>query len=1045
MERVRLTKNSITMVHHSQDPFNPHPTFPQWSIHSIYPYPFWGTMYRVARKQRYFMPALENEYLRLTIAPDIGGRIWDLYDKVGQRHLANFTSGVRSYNSGFGLNYTCGGIEINYPLAHSCTTNAKREMSFQESDDGSAAIIIGEYDRIWRTRWSVTYRLRPGQACVEQIVRVYNRSSLESRYMYWSNCGFLISPNTQFIFPEEKGSRHGHEATTFSWPLWRHHDMSLFRDVAPEPIGLYFLDSHEPFFGYYDLDNHFGLVHYADLADLPGKKNWTWGSSEATNQRLRLTHHADHELYGEVQAGRIDIQEHMDRVPPETEFEWKELWYPVRNIGAFNGAGPGAAVHAEVLDASAEKSRLKLSIMSNRRHARAMLCITSRGADPVEEVVSLDPRTAFERTITVRGMAGPEQATAITLTDVNGAVLARCRLRKPNMRDCWREVIDVRHEVQPVGAEQLFRDVETKARDCGNYDLKPLYEKVVAVDGGFSPARRELGKLALQRGNYAEAAEHLLLARRRDPDALENRYYHGMALAGLGEVEEARQAFELSCRYDWEMRSRARLAEMCLRDGDYSHAVEHLDRVAAAHPRLTRCRAMRAFALRRMGRLKEALAEITAARTIDGQDPFLQYEEVFIRAGGGARPPAKAMKALLEQVRHSELPLLEAALDYFDIAAYAEVEGVVKSIPEAGALAQFLLAYAQGKLGGKAAMATLRKACRSEPAYQHAWQQEFIEVLSWAREALPSEPRPAWHLGNLYMARRRAAEGYALWKEAERLGEKHYLLHSSLGYYEKKVASNPDAALACFRKADAASRGDLYVKHEIYELLESLNRRKEACAYLEGQTAAVRQSPKLASDLLNNYLKAGRYADFDALCREVDFRDNWQIAGPHILWQQRWMTEALALADRGELQRALDIMLNPKPAPANLGVTGGMLEADRRYYHAGRICEKLGQMEKAREYWEKAVAEPHYTGYETAYQFGEWAQRYFQALCLQKLGRTSEAVAFFDAMELVAQNPDLPIAARRQMIDLVERGRFAPDDAKDPAAATVEVQTRAEL
>jgi len=121
------------------------------------------------------------------------------------------------------------------------------------------------------------------------------------------------------------------------------------------------------------------------------------------------------------------------------------------------------------------------------------------------------------------------------------------------------------------------------------------------------------------------------------------------------------------------------------------------------------------------------------------------------------------------------------------------------------------------------------------------------------------------------------------------------------------------------------------------------------------------------------------------------------------------------------------------------------LEDDRRLYHMGRLHEKLGDWERARECWEQCVAIEHFTGYEKAYWNREWTRRYYQALSLQKLGRDSEAEAYFDAMELLARVPDLPVAARDEIMALVERGRFAPDDQKDPAGFTpIEVQTAAE-
>ena len=76
---------------------------------------------------------------------------------------------------------------------------------------------------------------------------------------YWNNCGFFLNDSTQFIIPEEAGALHGMERKTFSWPTWRNLNLSFFRN-NPEPIGLYMLDAREPFFGYYDHGEGFGLA-----------------------------------------------------------------------------------------------------------------------------------------------------------------------------------------------------------------------------------------------------------------------------------------------------------------------------------------------------------------------------------------------------------------------------------------------------------------------------------------------------------------------------------------------------------------------------------------------------------------------------------------------------------------------------------------------------------------------------------------------------------------------------------------------------------------
>ena len=1046
MKTVRLTRRFTEMKNVTQEPLNPHPVFPLWSQWDVYPYQYYGKMRKYARRQKYYMPSIENEFLRVSIAPDIGGRIWDIYDKIGKRHVINFNNEVHNYNAGFGLNYTSGGLECNYPHAHACTTSRPREVGTRKNPDGSASIICSEYERIWRTRWSVTYTLYPDRSFVELTVRIYNRTPHDSRYMYWNNCGFYLTPNTQFIYPEDEASMHGAELKTFSWPMWQHRDLSIFGRTPPEMLGLYMLDAREPYFGYYNHDEGHGLVHYGDLADLPGKKSWTWGTDPGYCEQLRKSHHGLGKIYGEVQSGRIVIQEHLDRLPPETECEWNEIWYPVRGIGAFNSAGPGAALRAEIIEASSRRTVLKVTAMANGDFPDARLVIISDELAPVEQPFVVNPISPSERIVKLNGKAGPDLHTQVLLKSKDGEVLTRCRLRRPNKRDSWREVVDYEKPVEAVGAEQLFFEAERLARDWGNHDLKPLYEKPLALDPGHTPSHRELGKLAAWQGLYNDAAKHFETALARDTDSVELRYFHGVALMLADRTADARKAFEMSNRYDCEARALVRLAELRMREDDFHHALRHLDRLSEAHPRLTRPRGLRCACLRRLGRAKEAAVEIAAALDIDGNDPFLRIEAMFVKAGGLdiRRLPRKAQKDLLDQVRHDEPPLLEAAFDYFAAGLFEEAASVTRIIPNPGPLGLFTHAYALARAGrGADALKALKRACESEVTNHQIWRLEMFEIMAWAQEQLPKHPRPLFLLGNLLMARRRTEEGLELWLKAAHMGEKHWLLFSNLGFYHARVAKEMKKALAWFQKAEKACPSDLYVKDEI---AACLSRPGAVIGYLEKRKKHVLSSPKLVHALLNAYLKLNRYEKFDALCKQLDFPHNWQIPGPHTLWIPRHLQEAVSLLQSGKPEKSLKILKDLGRAPEHLGIaTAYSTEEDRRYYHMGRCYEKMGRMDEARSCWEKTLQVPHFTGYEHAYWYREWSRRYFQALALDKLGRHSEANAFFDAMEIMVHTNEIPLNAKDSLLGLVERGRFASEDRKDPITAVeLVVETRAE-
>ena len=82
MDRVKLTRRTVTMDDFSQLPLNPHPVFPQWSTWDVYPNQYYGSMRKYIAEREYFIPRLENDFLRVDVNADIGGRIWRVHDKV---------------------------------------------------------------------------------------------------------------------------------------------------------------------------------------------------------------------------------------------------------------------------------------------------------------------------------------------------------------------------------------------------------------------------------------------------------------------------------------------------------------------------------------------------------------------------------------------------------------------------------------------------------------------------------------------------------------------------------------------------------------------------------------------------------------------------------------------------------------------------------------------------------------------------------------------------------------------------------------------------
>lgn len=1043
MQTVKLQVKQEPLIDHSLEPLNPHPAFPQWSVYDVYPYQFMGSMRIRQVKKRVTMVYLENEYLRVGVAPDIGGRVWSLYDKISKRQAIHTSSAVYTYNAGFGLNYTCAGLEVNYPLAHSCTTSRKREYRTVNGSDGSASVIIGEYEQIWRTRWFFKFTLRPGRSFLEQTVRIYNGSLHDSRYMYWSNCGLRVNDQVQFIYPEKAGSMHGREANRFSWPVWKNTDLSYWKNVI-EPLGLYMLDAEAPFFGYYDHGDGYGLVHYGDLADLPGKKYWSWGSGFMGRVAVPKTHGSDGEPYGEMQAGRMVIQEHLDRMPPESEAQWTEYWFPVRGTDGFNGVGRDAALNLTVTGKSTNQTDLTVKAIGSGAFKDVVLRVWRNEKCQIEAPLALNVSKVTVLPLKLAGRVGPSDVLTAVLVGRDHRMLAKGRLTFTPNEDTGLVVRSRDESVKRCSAEEVFLEGERLARDWNNHDEAVLYREALAMDPGLTCAHLELGKIQAYRGEYESAVGHFKKVIERNPDNLEVYFRLGTVYFMMGRMEDAARGLERSARFDFEARSRTRLAEIRICAQDFHHALEYLSRVTQIAPQLTRPMVLQAICLRKLGHWEEAGKAVQQARGIDPMDPLPQLEDLRLRRSVGKKDLGALVQGLLTQLREYEPPFLEAVLNYGNLGLYADALALLRLFPGKGPIALFYQAYLENQLGRSRYRRTLAQACAASTVDHCVWQLEMIPVLEWAIAVNPRHPRPCYQLGNLLVARRQLEKGVAMWRKAAALGERCHLLYSNLARYEGCIQKNPSQALRYFQKAAQLDPEDLYVKVEIFNLLKASNDPRRATRLLEENMRHVKSSPRIAQLLLSEYVDAKRYRQCDEWFPQLHFEINWPIPGPTAVWSKRHLNEGLARLAGGQYGKAIALFEQSLHIPPNLGKSA--IETDKQeeaFYYLGCCYDQMGKSSEARKMWEQCVGVEREYAWEPAVAFATWKQRYFQALALKKLGRRNEANVIFDGMELMTRHPELPVAGREALMQLVKEGRFGIVD--QAQRRDVQVQYRAEL
>ena len=120
----------------------------------------------VKRDKEYTAVWLENEYLRVMVLPELGGRIQRAYDKTNDYDFVYYNHVIKPALVGLTGPWISGGIEFNWPQHHRPTTFRPVDYVIQTEEDGSASVLLHDVDQMYGTKGIAKITLHPGKACL---------------------------------------------------------------------------------------------------------------------------------------------------------------------------------------------------------------------------------------------------------------------------------------------------------------------------------------------------------------------------------------------------------------------------------------------------------------------------------------------------------------------------------------------------------------------------------------------------------------------------------------------------------------------------------------------------------------------------------------------------------------------------------------------------------------------------------------------------------------------------------------------------------------
>jgi tetratricopeptide (TPR) repeat protein len=993
----------------------------QGSSGKVYPLPFTDRIAAQKTDRKWRAIWLENDFIRVLVLPEIGGRIHVLQDKTNGYDAIYRQAVIKPALVGLAGPWISGGIEFNWPQHHRPATFMPVDSSIEEHADGSRTVWCSDHDPMVRMKGMHGVCLHPDKAWLELKVRAYNRTPLMQTFLWWANVATRVHEDYQSFFPPDvhyvadhakramseyplcKGFYYGvdyarrgrngvpaaEQPAKFVPPHGRYapNDLSWYANI-PTPCSYMAMDSKEDFFGGYDHQREAGLIHFANHHIAPGKKQWTWGNHEFGYAWDRNLTDPDEKgecaPYIELMSGVFtDNQPDFSFLMPGETKTWSQYWYPIQKIGPAQKANLDAALSLNVAN---RKARVGISAAINLKAAVVRLAAGNRmlgewsrdlaPGQPLIEEIALPPRVEEgSLRVSVRTSDGRE----IISYEPGTRRKEKKQVPPAATEPVLPAAIATSEELYLTGLHLVQYRHATRAPEI-------YWREAVRRDPGDSRCLNALGLWHLRRGEFTAAERHFRAALRRltrlnpNPYDGEACYNLGVALGHLGRDDEAYDAFyKATWNHAWQAAGWHALAEIDCRRHNWTSALDHLGRALRANTDNLRARNLRALVLRQLGRMAEAEAQLRATVALDPLDWWATH--------------------LLAQPLSCDTHVrLDLALDYAWAGFFAEALDVLKEArPESASGTEPLLEYYRAWLCHLLGDITrgrrhLTAAAKASPDYCFPSRLEEIAILGHAIASNPRDARAPYYLGNLLYDRRRHTEAIKLWEKSARLDGTFAVVWRNLGVGYFNVAKKPLRARAAYDRALRANPDDARLLYERDQLWKRLGRPPaERLRELERRITLVNRRDDLSLELCALHNQTGQPAKALAILSTRKFQP-WEggegvALGQHV---RTHLALGRAALERGSAAEARGLFEAALQSPENLGEARHLLanQSDIHFW-LGEACARLGDRESARLHWSVAAAFKGDFHEMRVRAFSEMT--YYSARALERLGRSTAA------------------------------------------------------
>lgn len=983
----------------------------QGSSGAVYPYQVIESISDTKTDKEYNAVFIENEYIKVMVLPELGGRIQMAYDKIKNRHFIYYNHVIKPALVGLAGPWISGGIEFNWPQHHRPSTFMPVDCTIENHPDGSVSVWINETERMFHQKGMAGFTLRPGCAYLEIKGVLYNPTPIPQTFLWWANPAVAVNEHYRSVFPGDINAvfDHGKRAVS-SFPIatgtYYKMDYSAGVDIANYknifvPTSYMGVNSRYDFEGGYECDTEAGMLHVANHHVAPGKKQWTWGNGDFGRAWDRNLTDEDGP-YIELMAGVFtENQPDFSWLMPFEEKEFTQYFLPYRELGSVKNASKDLLLN--IVPASDGNAELMVFATSKRKITATVCC---RGEVIFEKELTVSPEKVIREKVIIPEGISIEHDLTVKLS-ANGRTLLSWEPEPDEIKRIPESAEAALRPEEIKTCEQLYlTGLHLEQYRHATYNPTDYYEEALRRDPDDVRCNNAMGLWLIRKGRFDKAEKFLRKAvriiQRRNPNPYDGEpiYNLGVSLLFQGRLDEAYAMFYKSTwNAAWQDAGFLQCARISSIKGNIDDALYETSRAMARNWHNHQARSLRCELLLTAGKVEESIRLAEESLAID----HFNYGAMFVLAK--ARHDENIMSRMKEMMRRDSGNYDELAIDFMNGGFFDQALEIWSIAEEEGAVTPMTWYYSgfcalrKGDYAG--ADNRFSKGATADPTGCFPNRLEAIPTLYSAIERNPEDGMASYYLGNLYYDKRQSDLAISLWEDAARLCPEFPTVwrNLALAYFNKK--GDAEKALECMERAYSLDETDARVLMELDQLYRQLHlSHGKRLDFLKRHADVVAKRDDLTLEYITLLNLTGQYREAKELLDSRIFHP-WEGGEGKVPAQYQAARVGLAreAMHNGNYHEAVRLLEECLVYPHHLG-EGKLYGAQENDFHylLGNAYDALGDKAKAEEYWRQATLGPTEPAPALYYNDAKPEKIFFAGLAYRALGDENKARSYFNRL-----------------------------------------------